>query len=71
MSDDGKRLSIRKGGVVDGEQYYIVGMTDMTGEFGSVALTESQLWEYLDKATHVLEGQSDHAAVQIDHDTDD
>ena len=64
MSDDAKRISIRKGGVVDGEQYYAISATDTFGEHSSVALPEATIVEFMSKMDAVLNGETNYAAIE-------
>lgn len=62
---DGRRAFIRKGGVVDGEQYYVL-CVDNTTEFGdSAAFTKETIEDFIDKAERVLDGELRHGAVDV------
>ena len=66
MSDEASRVSIRKGGEVDGEQYYVLSATDSFGEHSSAAIPEGAVRDYLDKCERVLSGELNYGAVEVD-----
>jgi hypothetical protein len=63
--EDSKRVSMRKGGEVDGEQYYIVGLYGLSENGDSVAFTEESVRDFLDKAERVVDGELNYGAVDV------
>ena len=65
MSDDDcSAVSIREGGAVDGEQYYVVAVRDTTGEFLSAAVSANAISEFVGKAERVLGGELQYGKVE-------
>jgi hypothetical protein len=63
--EDGKRVSIREGGVVDGKQYYVIGLYGLSKHGDSAAFTEEEVEDFLDEARRVVDGELNYGAVDM------
>jgi hypothetical protein len=57
-------IGIREGGVVDGEQYYVVSVSNTAEHGDSIAITGEQLKELFDGGQEILSGDSTSCFVE-------